>query len=89
MKNVFDFIEEKKGLIGAVATILAVIIIFVAFYCCIIDNNVNIPKESYTVGDFYTKSMVSYFGWFELQTPWFMAVPFVVFIYCMSAIISR
>lgn len=32
------------------------------------------------LGDFYLKSMVSYFGWFEFETPWFMVVPFVVII---------
>ncbi len=32
------------------------------------------------LGDFYVKSMISYFGFFEIQTPWFMAVPFVVLV---------
>lgn len=29
-------------------------------------------------GDFYVKSLISYFGWFEFQTPWFMAIPYIV-----------
>lgn len=29
-------------------------------------------------GDFYFKSMISFFGWFEFQTPWFMAIPYIV-----------
>lgn len=28
--------------------------------------------------DFYLKSMISYFGWFELATPWFMAIPYFI-----------
>ncbi len=32
------------------------------------------------LGDFYAKSIISYFGFFELQTPWFMAIPFVVLV---------
>ena len=28
-------------------------------------------------GDFYIKSLISYFGWFEMETPWFLAVPYV------------
>ena len=34
-------------------------------------------------GDFYIKSMISYFGWFEFQTPWFMAIPYVV-VLCLA-----
>lgn len=30
------------------------------------------------LGDFYLKSFISYFGWFEFEAPWFMAVPYVV-----------
>lgn len=28
--------------------------------------------------DFYLKSMISYFGWFEFETAWYVAVPYVV-----------
>lgn len=31
-------------------------------------------------GDFYVKSLISFFGWFEFQTPWFMAIPYVVIV---------
>ena len=34
-------------------------------------------------GDFYVKSMISFFGWFEFQTPWFMAIPYVVVV-CLA-----
>ncbi len=34
-------------------------------------------------GDFYVKSMISFFGWFEFQTPWFMAIPYVV-VLCLA-----
>lgn len=34
-------------------------------------------------GDFYVKSLISYFGWFEFQTPWFMAIPYVV-VLCLA-----
>lgn len=34
-------------------------------------------------GDFYVKSLISYFGWFEFQTPWFMAIPYVVLLCIM------
>ncbi len=27
--------------------------------------------------DFYVKSLISFFGWFEFQTPWFMAMPYI------------
>ena len=50
----------------------------------ILQNPISIIKMLYNTiiiqGDFYIKSMISFFGWFEFETPWFMAIPYVVII---------
>ncbi len=30
------------------------------------------------LGDFYLKSMVAYFGWFQLEMPWLLALPYLI-----------
>lgn len=30
------------------------------------------------LGDFYLKSMVAYFGWFQLEIPWFICLPYLI-----------
>ena len=49
--KVFEFLEKKKSLICAITIILAVLAVAVAFYCYRINNNKNLPKHSYTVGE--------------------------------------
>lgn len=48
----------------------------------VLQNPVRICKmlfeTVFEMGDFYLKSAISYFGWFEFEPPWFMAVPYVV-----------
>lgn len=49
--KVFEFFEKRRGLISAIAVILAIFAIALAFYRYRIDNNKDIPKKSYTVGE--------------------------------------
>lgn len=32
-------------------------------------------------GDFYIKSLISYLAWFELDTPWYLTVPYIVLLF--------
>ncbi len=33
------------------------------------------------LGDFYLKSMVAYFGWFQLEIPWLLALPYIILLF--------
>ncbi len=33
------------------------------------------------LGDFYLKSMVAYFGWFQLEIPWLLCMPYIVLLF--------
>ncbi len=53
-------------------------------YCIayILSNPLQIIKMLFKTiifqGDFYLKSLIAFFGWFELEPTWFMVVPYVV-----------
>lgn len=49
--KIFDFFEKNKGLIGALAAILIVLAMAVAFYGYRIDNSKDTPRKVYTVGN--------------------------------------